>query len=108
MVKSPDDYKGQRVVVYGEVTQFDSATGKENFLANVGSKKQRPSDGFVDYDDNSLLEGAATEFQDVVEGDVFSAKVEVLGSESYDTQLGGNTTVPKLRVHQISVYASTK
>ena len=44
---------------------------------------------------------------DVVQGDLFRATIEVLGSESYDTQVGGNTTVPKFRIQTISRYGST-
>jgi hypothetical protein len=39
----------------------------------------------------------------IVEDDVFRASVTVLGKMDYDTQIGGNTTVPLLEVNSIKV-----
>jgi hypothetical protein len=89
------------------VTQFDAATGTDAFLADSGATKKYPEYGFVDYTDNALFHGDANALADVVEGDLFQASVEVLGSFSYDTQIGGNTTVPEFRITKISVYGST-
>ena len=36
-------------------------------------------------------------------GDLFVAEVTVTGSYTYDTQIGGSTTVPLVAVHTISV-----
>jgi len=108
LVKNPDDYVGRHFIIYGEVTQFDSATGTGDFLADSGANKDPISYGYTDYSDNTLYEGDPSLLANVVEGDVFRATVEVLGSESYDTQIGGNTTVPKFKVQTISVYGSTK
>jgi hypothetical protein len=108
LYKDPDTYKGQQYVLYGEVTQFDSATGPAAFLANVGPARDPITDGATSYVDNSELVGDAALLKNVVEGDVFSATIEVLGSDTYDTQTGGQTTVPKYRVLSISVYGSTR
>jgi hypothetical protein len=35
VVKNPDNYIGERYIIYGQVTQFDSATGDDNFLADT-------------------------------------------------------------------------
>lgn len=35
IAKSPDQHAGERIIVYGEVTQFDAATGTSAFRANV-------------------------------------------------------------------------
>jgi hypothetical protein len=107
MVKDPDAYIGKTYVVYGEITQFDSATGTDTFRADTGPKKLRISYGYVDYDQNSFLQGTESKLKKLVEGDCFKAKVTVLGSFSYDTQAGGNTTVPLFQVDSISVYGST-
>ena len=48
-------------------------------------------------------DGDADDLSDVVEDDVFKATVTVLGSYSYDTQIGGNTTVPHLQINKIKV-----
>jgi hypothetical protein len=107
MVKDPDSYIGKSYVIYGEITQFDSATGTDTFRADTGPKKLRISYGYVNYDQNSMLTGTETKLKKLVEGDCFKAKVTVLGSYSYDTQAGGNTTVPSFQVDSISVYGST-
>lgn len=107
MAKDSDAHAGKTYVIYGEITQFDSATGTEAFRADTGPKKLRISYGFVNYPQNSVLTGTETRLKKLVEGDCFRAKVTVVGSYSYDTQIGGNTTVPLFRVDAISVYGST-
>ncbi|MFZ0530933.1 MAG: hypothetical protein WAL91_10385, partial [Propionicimonas sp.] len=107
LVKDPDAYIGKTYVIYGEVTQFDAATGTDTFRADTGPKKLRISYGYVDYPQNSFLSGTESKLKKLVQGDCFKAKVTVLGSFSYDTQAGGNTTVPLFEVNAISVYGST-
>ncbi|MGC3993500.1 MAG: hypothetical protein QM779_05135 [Propionicimonas sp.] len=107
LAKDPDSYIGKTYIIHGEVTQFDSATGTDTFRADTGPKKLRISYGFVDYEQNSILTGDKSKLKKLVEGDCFNAKVTVLGSYSYDTQIGGNTTVPLFEVDSISVYGST-
>jgi hypothetical protein len=50
-----------------------------------------------------LLTGTAKQLDDLVEDDVFRASVTVLGKIDYDTQIGGNTTVPLLEVNSLKV-----
>lgn len=107
MVKDPDAYIGKNYTIFGEVTQFDAATGTDTFRADTGPKKLRITYGFVDYSQNSFLSGSESKLKKLVEGDCFKAKVTVLGSYSYDTQSGGNTTVPLFQVNSVSVYGST-
>lgn len=107
LAKDPDSYIGETYVIYGEITQFDAATGTDTFRADTGPKKLRVSYGYVDYDQNSMLNGDEGILDKLVEGDCFKAKVTVLGSFSYDTQIGGSTTVPLFQVDSISVYDST-
>lgn len=107
LTKDPDSYIGKTYLIYGEITQFDAATGTDTFRADTGPKKLRISYGYVDYDQNSFLQGVESKLKKLVEGDCFKAKVTVLGSFSYDTQAGGNTTVPLFQVDSISVYGST-
>ena len=106
IVKDPDSYKNQCFTVYGDVTQFDSATGTNSFRADVGGVEQTPSYGFVNYPTNTYLTGSASTLNSVVEQDLFTANVMVLGSYSYQTQIGGQTTVPKLQVNSIQVTGS--
>src|SRR5215212_2857705 len=88
-------------IIYGQVTEFDSATGDDNFLADTAHRNTM-SYGFFD-GQNTLLTGNAKQLEDLVEDDVFRASVTVLGKIDYDTQIGGNTTVPLLDVNSIKV-----
>ena len=45
--------------------------------------------------------GEAASLSDFVEGDIVSINAVGLGSYSYDTQAGGNTTVPAFHVAKI-------
>lgn len=101
IAKDPDAARGQCIIVYGEITQFDAATGPSGFLADAGGVSQKPSFGYVDYPVNTLFAGDAKMLSSLVEGDLFTAEVTVAGSQSYDTQAGGSTTAPALRVDSV-------
>ena len=101
IAKNPGAAIGRKVVVYGRVTQFDAATGTTQFLARTAPSVP---DSVYDYDQNTMVIGdTAALIQNVVEDDLVTMHAEVLGSFSYDTQAGGNTTVPKLQVNIIEV-----
>lgn len=100
IAKDPDAHTGEAYIVYGAVTQFDSATGVDIFRANVGAKNESEN---YDYDTNTILTGGGADLSDLVEDDEFRAQVLVTGSFSYDTQIGGETTVPQLEVRSIKV-----
>lgn len=105
LAKDPDAYKGKAYKIYGVVTQFDAATGTDGFRANTGPTKLGEDDWY-DFDQNSILTGDKATLAKIVEDDLFEAKVIVSGSFSYDTQIGGNTTVPAFLVQEITVYGS--
>lgn len=94
MAKNPDSYQGQPVVLHGEIWQFDSASGPNAFLASSGGKYQRPEYGFTDYPVDAMFTGDEATLESLVEGDLFTANVEVIGSLDYDTMIGGANTVP--------------
>jgi hypothetical protein len=79
--------------------QFDAATGTTTFRASVDGVRQKRA---YDYDTNTVLGGNAADLQDIVVDDEFTAEVTVTGSLTYQTQIGGNTTVPMLLVQKIS------
>lgn len=106
IAKDPDAHIGEAITVHGTVTQFDAATGTDTFRANMDGIKHRPSYGFVDYPTNTLLTNVSGDVSDLVEDDLFTAKVLVLGSFSYDTQIGGTTTVPHLSVISLTTTGS--
>ena len=68
-------------------------------MADV-AHKNTTSYGFFN-GENTMLTGNESKLEDFVEGDVFKATVTVVGSFSYDTQIGGNTTVPLLTINSI-------
>ncbi|MBX7266915.1 hypothetical protein KIF24_13345 [Micromonospora sp. Llam7] len=100
VAKNPDAHIGKTYVVFGKVTQFDAATGVDTFRADVAHRRMASE---YDYETNTLLSGDADELEDVVEDDIFRADVTVLGSFSYDTQIGGETTVPLLSIDSIKI-----
>ncbi|MFU8874350.1 hypothetical protein [Micromonospora sp. SL4-19] len=100
IAKNPDAHLGEHYVVYGRVTQFDAATGTETFRADVADRRMPDK---YDYETNTMLSGSESGLANLVEDDIFRAKVTVLGSYSYDTQIGGSTTVPLLQVDSIKV-----
>ncbi|MFD4469675.1 DUF2510 domain-containing protein [Rhodococcus sp. NPDC058505] len=106
IAKDPAAAVGRKVVVYGRVTQFDSATGATQFLARTAPSVP---DRVYDYEQNTFVVGdTAALIRDVVEDDLVTMHAEVLGSFTYDTQAGGSTTVPKLQVNLIEVTGSAQ
>lgn len=103
IAKDPDAHVGETIVIYGQVTQFDSATGTDTFRADVGGVRDSCDFGLCTYPTNTVLTGDADRLSKLVSDDTFRAKVTVLGSLDYDTQLGGETTVPSLQVDKVKV-----
>lgn len=99
LVKAPDDYIGNAYQLWGCISQFDAATGEDAFRAQTSYRNETYwfSEG-----ENALFNGDADQLTDFVKDDVVVMSVIVLGSFSYDTQAGGNTTVPLFEVDKIS------
>ncbi|WP_448420360.1 hypothetical protein [Mycolicibacterium sp. XJ1819] len=99
MAKDPDGWAGRKIIVYGVITQFDSATGATSFRADTGPA---PVTDVYDYDQNTFVTahdaGMASDF---VEKDRVTMYVEVDGALTYDTQIGGSATVPSLMANII-------
>lgn len=108
IAKDPDSHVGEAVIVYGEVTQFDSATGTGEFRANVDGVKHPVSYGFADYPTNTVLSGDVSALGNLVQGDLFQADAVVAGSVSYQNTMGGSLSAPKLTVLKVTVIGSTK
>lgn len=99
VVKKPDSNVGRNLIIYARVTQFDSATGPCTFRANVSHAHV----GKYDYEHNSIFNAGdgllnCDVLDDVVQDDIIQVTAEVSGSLSYDTQIGGSTTVPEFQV----------
>lgn len=100
IAKNPDAHIGEQIVLYAEVAQFDSATGSDTFRAYASADTLEfwTLDGT-----NTVFTGDARLLGPVVQGDIVKIHATVTGSLSYDTQIGGNTTVPSLVVGLIDV-----
>ena len=99
LVKAPDSYVGNTYQVWACISQFDAATGADTFRGQASYAKQEfwYTDG-----DNALFTGDEDALADFVTDDIVVMNVTSLGSFSYDTQIGGNTTVPAFEVEKIT------
>lgn len=96
VAKDPAAHVGEKYVIYGKVTQFDSATGTSGFRANTGGEQQEYS---YQYDVNTLV--SATDpgtVAEIVEDDLVKMYVKVTGAKTYSTTIGGSTTAPQVQI----------
>lgn len=96
IVKAPDDHIGRQVIVYGAITQLDAATGKCFVRISIADA---PQDAWYDYEHNSVGvagdgESDCPVLDPFVADDEVKLWITIGGSISYDTQIGGSTTVP--------------
>ncbi|MGV9866116.1 hypothetical protein [Rhodococcus koreensis] len=105
IAKSPDGANvGRKLVVHGQVTQFDSVTGPTSFRASIACQPQNYS---FDYDIDAYVNGDnPAVVANVVEDDMVTMYVEVVGSKSYTTTLGGKITVSLFKANIIDVTGS--
>lgn len=99
LVKTPDKFIGRGYQLWACIWQFDAATGDDAFLGNASNRRQTY---WNLYGENTSFTGDAGRLGDFVEGDVVLMNVISTGSYSYDTQAGGNTTVPSFEVKKIT------
>lgn len=101
IVRDPSAARGRKLVLYGYVSQFDSATGTNQFRASVDSQ---PLGSWYEYDHNVVIKASDRALvANVVEDDLITLWVEVDEPLTYDTTLGGSTTVPSFRLNMIEV-----
>jgi hypothetical protein len=98
VIKSPDDFTGRGFKLVACIFQFDAATGDDSFLANTSWHKETY---WALNGENAAFSGTKKQLNPFVEGDIVSMNAVSLGSYSYDTQVGGNTTVPAFQVVSI-------
>jgi hypothetical protein len=102
VARSPDKYTGRAYIVYGHVTQFDTATGEDAFRANVDGVRHAET---WEYDTNTILvNGGTADLSDLVDGDMFRAEVIVSGAFEYESAMGAQLTAPQLLVTKIRRY----
>lgn len=102
IVRDPAAHEGDCVTVYGIVTQADTATGTDTVRAQVGGTQGDSSQGILAYPTNVIIAGVSGLVQD----DAFTADVWIDGTTSYDTTLGGKTTVPLLHADAATRFTS--
>jgi hypothetical protein len=98
LVKAPDNYVGDRYQVWACITQFDAATGTDAFRGDASFKRLR----YWYEGDNALFSGTSAQLAEFVQDDIVQMNVTVTGSFTYETQIGGSTTVPLFEVDTIS------
>lgn len=103
--RSPTSHIGEKYVLYGVVTQADSNTGMLSIRANTGPTQQSKR---YDYDANTLVRTELSAdsidlFSDVVQDDHVKMLVEVEGTYSYDTTIGGSATAIEVTAYDLEV-----
>lgn len=98
ILKDPDANIGKIFKIWGEISQFDSATGTNTFRAQISHQREQYwyTDGY-----SVILTGNASDLRDYIEDDVFLATIEVEGSTTYSNIMGGGNTVPTFTIHRI-------
>lgn len=105
IAKDPEANSLRKIVLYGVVTQFDPATGAQGFRASTDGV---PHPRSYDFDQNTILVVSDPSIlKNVVEKDFVTLWVSGAESYTYDTQIGGSTTVPKFTVNIIKVTGSS-
>jgi hypothetical protein len=91
--------KGNKITGSACIFQFDAVTGTSALLAEY------TYDSSLDmWNDNVQMELSSSDVgKGIYQGDIVTYHGYILGSTSYDTQSGGNTTVPDLAITSMSV-----
>lgn len=110
IAKDPDAHAGTNLILYGTITQFDSATGRCAMLISTAATQQEMS---FDYEQSVMAvsgdwDAVCPTFDPLVEDDHVQIWATVKQSFSYDTQIGGNTTVPMVEVWQAQLLPATE
>jgi len=105
IAKDPEAYVGTNAIVYGEVTQYDSFTGKCGMRLNISHTAKEYT---YDYEHNTIAtSGDGYEncpvLDPVVQDDVVKLWVTVLGVSEYDTTIGGTATAIAIEVWQAEI-----
>ncbi|MFZ2529001.1 MAG: hypothetical protein WAX14_15325 [Rhodococcus sp. (in: high G+C Gram-positive bacteria)] len=100
LLKNPVASAGRKIIVYGEVSQFDTATGPSRFMADTSADPIEGDSYF--FGDSALVDLSDPRIgADVAQGDIVRMYVEVRGTFEYENLLGGEMVVPRLRANII-------
>ncbi|MEE3851927.1 DUF2510 domain-containing protein [Gordonia sp. LSe1-13] len=103
VVKNPDAHIGEKYVVYGYVVQADSAMGSSAIRVQTDGQQVE----WYDMDVNTVANAGLASFSEIVEDDLVTMWVEITGSVTYDTTMGGSMTAPEVEVNIIEQYGTT-
>lgn len=103
IAKDPTSHLGEKILLYGTVTQFDTNTGTCTFRANTDAVIHQYD---YEYTENTMIAGNNSTVcdylnSDLVTDDQFQAWVEVEGSYTYETQLGGTASALELAAYSV-------
>ncbi|QBI18881.1 hypothetical protein ER308_04525 [Egibacter rhizosphaerae] len=109
--RNPEEYEGECLHMFARIVQFDSATGPCAFHARVSAEH---SSGIGDYDvrsafgyeDSPMLSALTEDCPDldgITNNDIVEVWATGRGSYSYDTTIGGGTTVPAFKIDTIEL-----
>lgn len=91
--KNPYNHAGERVVYRGQIFQIQESFGTSVILLSVTDEGYGLWDDIVWVDYDGEIESA--------EDDIITVYGKVTGSKSYETQIGGETYVPRIRARYI-------
>lgn len=101
LLKDPDAHRGERLEIFGVVTQFDTRTGRDTFRADTGPAYAL-LEGPADLKVNSIVKARDPSILvDVAEGDLVRMYVEVEGTTTYRSSIGVEQTAPVFYVNMI-------
>jgi hypothetical protein len=93
LLAHPARYEGKKAVYRGKIFQVQEDGGRTVILLSVTDQGYGFWDDHVWIDYDGTIKGA--------EDDMLTVYGTLSGTESYDTQIGGNTTVPSMRAKYI-------
>jgi hypothetical protein len=100
MLKSPEDYLGQNVIIWGEIYSFDSNTGQDGFMAYVSNRDD--NDGYFSSDKAVYIQGTESMLKKFVEGDIFRACLTIQKPiDGEYTLTGEETLIPSFTIRVI-------
>ena len=105
--KNPDEHKGEKIHIFGQIDEFNSLTGTDKFLADTDGVNDLANGFWSSTYLESYMVGTQEMFSSLAKGDVFEADVTVDGSFSYQSAIGTQVVV-KLQVDNISYIASAQ
>ena len=105
--QDPGSHAEDRIVLWGQVTQFDATPGASTFRANVDAARHTPRNGVVNYPTAVLMHGDPTMVHDLVRGYIFKAEATVDGATTDNTGPDRKATVPNLTVTKLTITDKT-